>query len=157
MKKFVYAIMLAVLPVLAFSLSSCHDDDDLPDVTIGLDIENGTFVDGTIYVVQGDTLNVTGITIKNNEAGKGAALTNVRYYLNGFFIGESLFSPFPASGLTDDETPVGKYDLGISCTVLAVDKSIAEAVLNYPFQVVESAEDIPSDGSASDARTVTLK
>lgn len=156
-KKFVYAIMMAVLPVLAFSLASCDDDDDLPNVSISLDVQNGTFVDGTIYVVQGDTLNVTGIVVKNNEEGKAAAVTNVKYFLDGFFIGESIFSPFPAYNLTDAETPEGNYDLGITCTVLAVDKSIAQAVLNYPFKVVASADDIPSTGTPSDTRTVHLK
>lgn len=159
MKKIFYSILLAVLPVMAMSLVSCSDDSDLPDVNIALDVENGTMVDGTIYVVKGDTLNVTGINVTNNEAGKGAAVTNVRYYVDGYFIGESIFSPFPAYTITDAETPVGSYDLGVACTVLAADKSIASAALNYPFKVVESADDIPSGTSRSTtaARTVSLK
>lgn len=158
MKKLFYSILLAVLPVMAMSLVSCNDDNDLPDVNIALDVENATMVNGTIYVVQGDTLNVTGIRVTNNEAGKGAAVTNVKYYIDGYFIGESIFSPFPAYNITDADTPVGKYDLGVSCTVLAADKSIAAAALNYPFQVVESAEDIPTDGTPSTtaSRTISL-
>ncbi len=161
MKKLFYSFLLAVLPVMAMSLTSCSNDDDLPNVNIALDIENGTMVDGTIYVVQGDTLNVTGITVTNNEAGKNAAVTNVRYYINGYFIGESLFSPFPADCITDANTPVGNYDLGVSCTVLAPDKSIATAALNYPFKVVESADNIPGGTSrsatATAVRSVSLK
>ncbi len=161
MKKLFYSMLLAVLPVMAMSLASCSNDDDLPDVNIALDVENGTMVDGTIYVVQGDTLNVTGISVTNNEAGKNAAVTNVRYYVNGYFIGESLFSPFPAYTITDEETPVGSYDLGVACTVLAPDKSIASAALNYPFKVVASADDIPGGASrsagATATRTVSLK
>lgn len=158
MKKLFYSMLLAILPVMAFSLVSCSDDKDLPDVNIALDVENATMVNGTIYVVQGDTLNVTGIRVTNNDANKGAAVTNVKYYIDGYFIGESVFSPFPAYNLTDADTPVGKYDLGVSCTVLAVDKSIASAALNYPFEVVASADDIPSDGTPSTtvSRTISL-
>lgn len=152
-------MLLAVMPVLALSLASCNNEDDLPDVNIELNVENGTMVDGTIYVVQGDTLNVTGITVTNNEAGKGAAVTNVRYFVDGYFIGESLFSPFPAYNITVADTPVGSYDLGVACTVLAADKSIASAALNYPFRVVASADDIPGTPtrSATATRTVSLK
>lgn len=161
MKKLFYSLLLAVLPVMAMSLASCSNDDDLPDVNIALDVENGTMVDGTIYVVQGDTLNVSGITVTNNEAGKGATLTNVRYYIDGYFYGESLYAPFPAYEITTESTPVGTYDLGVSCTVLAVDKSIATAALNYPFKVVASVDDIPGGTSRSATttayRTVSLK
>lgn len=153
MKKLFYSFLLAVLPVMAMSLASCSNEDDLPDVNIALDVENGTMVDGTIYVVQGDTLNVTGITVTNNEAGKAAAITNVRYYVDGYFIGESLFSPFPAYTVTDAETPAGSYDLGVACTVLAPDKSIASAALNYPFKVVASADEIPGGASRSASAT----
>lgn len=154
MKKLVYAIMFAVLPVLAVSLASCNDDDDLPNVKIGLEVENATIVDGTIYVVQGDTLNVAGITVTNNEAGKNAGVTNVKYYIDGFFLGESFFAPFPAYNLTDVNTPVGSYDLGITCTVLAVDKSIAIGALNYPFKVVASADDIPNGNASTSTSSV---
>lgn len=157
LKKFVYAIMMAIVPVLAFSLSSCSDDDDLPNVNVSLEVENGTIVDGTIYVVQGDTLNVEGIKITNNEAGKGAAVTNVKYFVDGFYIGESLFAPYPAYNITDIDTPKGSYSLGITCTVLAVDKTVAQAVLNYPIKVVASAEDIPGAGASSAVKTVSLK
>lgn len=159
MKKFFYSVLLAIMPVVALSLASCSNDDDLPDVSIDLQVENGTMVDGTIYVVQGDTLNVTGIYVTNNDAGKDAAITNVRYYVDGYFIGESPFSPYPAYCITDAETPVGNYDLGVACTVLAPDKSIASAALSYPFRVVKSAEDIPggSSRSAVATRTISLK
>ncbi len=156
-KRFAYAIMMAVLPVLAFSLASCSDDDDLPNVDVSINVENGSIVDGVIYVVQGDTLNIEGIKITNNEAGKGAAVTNVRYFVNGFYIGESLFAPYPAYNITDAETPEGSYSLGITCTVLAVDKSVAQAVLTYPIKVVAQATDVPGSGSPSASKTVSLK
>lgn len=148
MKKFIYSILFAVLPLMAVSFVSCSDDDDLPNVDITVDVDNATIVNGTIYVVQGDTLDITAVNVKNNDTSKNAAITNVRYFIDGYYFGTSFFQPYPAYNITDADTPVGKYQLGITCTVLAVDKSIAQGVLSYPIVVVASADQIPS-GSAT--------
>lgn len=158
MKKWFYLMLLAVIPTMAISFASCNDDDDLPDVDISLSVDKGTVVDGTIYVVQGDTLQIASINVVNNEPNKGAAITNVNYYWDGIYYAPAVFSPFGMTFVTDEETPVGNHDIGISCTVLAVDKSIATAVLNYPVKVVASADDIPTaTGSQDIVNTASLK
>lgn len=149
MKKFIYSILFAVLPLMAVSFVGCSNDDDLPNVDITVDVDNASIVNGTIYVVQGDTLDVTAVNIKNNEANKGAAITNVRYFIDGYYFGTSFFQPYPAYNITDVNTPVGKYQLGITCTVLAVDKSIASGVLSYPIVVVANADEIPSGATTT--------
>lgn len=149
MKKYIYSILFAILPIMAISFVACDDDDDLPNVDITLDVENASIVDGTIYVVQGDTLNVTSVIVKNNDAGKGAAITNVRYFIDGYYFGTSYFSPYPAYNITDADTPVGKYQLSLTCAILAVDKSIASGLLVYPVVVVANADEIPSGVAAT--------
>lgn len=149
---------MAVLPVVALSFASCDNDDNLPDVKFSLSVENAEIVDGTIYVVQGDTLNVTGVSVTNNEAGKPAAVTNVRYFIDGFYLGNSIFAPYPAYNLTTVDTPEGNYQLGITCTILAEDKSIAIGNIIYPIKVVAASSDIP-DGPAvtTSTRTMSVK
>lgn len=152
MKKFIYSILFAVLPLMTVSFASCSDDNDLPDVNISVDVDNATIVNGTIYVVQGDTLDITSVNVKNNDSNKAAAINNVKYFIDGYYFGTSFFAPYPAYNITDVNTPVGKYQLGITCTVLAVDKSIASGVLSYPIVVVANAEEIPS-GTATTSIT----
>lgn len=158
MKKWFYLMLLAVLPVMAVSFAACDDDDDLPDVDISLSVDKGTVVDGTIYVVQGDTLQIASINVVNNEANKAAAITNVNYYWDGIYYAPAVFQPFGMTFVTNDSTPVGSHDIGISCTVLAVDKSIATAALNYPVIVVSDSLDIPTpDGTNAIVDTASLK
>ncbi len=152
MKKWYYLLILAILPVMAVAFASCNDDDDLPDVNISLTVDKGTVVDGVIYVAQGDTLQVASINVENNESGKGAGITNVNYYWDGYYYAPAVFSPFSMTFPTSDQTPVGDHSIDITCTVLAVDKSIASAVLSYPVKVVASADEIPSN---PDSPTIT--
>ncbi len=158
MKKWFYLMLLAVMPLMAVSLASCDDDDDLPNVDISLSVDKGTVVDGTIYVVQGDTLQIASVNVVNNEPNKGAAITNVNYYWDGVYYAPAIFSPYGMTFVTSEKTPVGSHGIGISCTVLAVDKTIATAVMSCPVQVVAGAEDIPTpDGSQSIVTTTSLK
>lgn len=144
MKKWYYLLILAILPVMATAFTSCHDDDDLPDVNISLTVDKGTVVDGVIYVAQGDTVQVASINVENNQGDKGAGITNVNYYWDGYYYAPSVFSPFGMTFPTTDQTPVGDHSIDITCTVLAVDKSISTAVLSYPVKVVASVDEIPN-------------
>ncbi len=144
MKKWFYLMLVAVLPVMAASLASCNDDDDLPNVDISLTVDKGTVVDGTIYGVVGDTIQIASINVVNNEAGKAATVTNVNYYWDGVPYGPSAFSPFGMTFPIPEDMTVGDYQIGITATVLAVDKSIAVAALTYPVKIVASADEIPS-------------
>ncbi|MCD8387597.1 MAG: hypothetical protein LUD17_12015 [Bacteroidales bacterium] len=147
MKKMFY-LLIAALPIMAIAFASCSNDDDLPNVDISLDVSEGTVVDDTIYVVQGDSLVISGITVTNNEEGKAATVTNVNYYWDGYFMGPSIFSPF-GFAISTENVSVGIHTIGVTCTVLAVDKSIATAALSFPVRVVESTTDLPeADASA---------
>lgn len=159
MKKWFYLMLLSVLPVMAASLASCDDDDDLPNVDISLSVDRGTVVDGVIYVVQGDTLQVASVNVVNNEPNKAAAITNVNYYWDGIYYAPAVFSPYGMTFVTSESTPIGSHDIGISCTVLAVDKSIATAALNYPVKVVADADEIPEPTTDTHAivNTTSLK
>jgi len=139
--------MLAVLPAMAMSFAACHDDDDLPNVTIKIVTdESNPVVNGTIYVVQGEDLTIKAIEVTNNETGKGAAITQANYYWDGALVYVSPFSPFGCELSTSETTALGTHNLDITTTVLAVDKEIASAIIGYKVMVVESVADIPDGG-----------
>lgn len=150
MKKKWYVLLLAaVLPMLAASLVACDDDDDLPNVNIGIDVAQGTVVDDVIYVVQGDSIQIAAIDVVNNEEGKGAAVSNVTYYWDNIFYAPSVFSPFGMTFPITENVPLGKHVIGVSCSVLAVDKTLATAALTYPVMVVADAAEIPSGATGN--------
>lgn len=160
MKKWkFYAAMLAVLPMMAFIFSSCTDEDDLPDVNISLEVEQGVVSDGVIYVVQSEPIEIAGIKVVNNDANKDAAVTNVNYYWDGYFYAPSVFYPFGMTFQTSENTTLGNHSIDVTCTVLAVDKSVSTATLSFPVKVVASAEDLPAveGGSRTLVRTATMK
>ena len=160
MKKWkFFAAMLTVLPMMAFVFSSCTDDNDLPDVNISLEVEKGVVSDGVIYVVQADTIDIAGIKVVNNDANKGAAVTNVNYYWDGYFYAPSVFYPFGMTFPTSENTTLGNHSIDITCTVLAVDKSISTATLSFPVKVVASVDDLPAVevGSRTLVRTASMK
>lgn len=143
-KSLLYSLLLMAVPVLGFT--SCNDDDDLPDVSFQLNVENAVETDGAIYVVRGDTLKITGIDVINNEKDKSAIITAATYYWDAFRVGTSLVPPFAFSFATNDETPLGHHEIAIECPVYAVDKSAAVANLFYSVEVVAAESDIPTTG-----------
>lgn len=154
--------MLLALP-MAFAFTSCDDDNDLPDVTMGITVSDAVQNGDMIYVVQGDTLKIDGIEVKNNEAGKNAAITSATYYWDGVPQGVSIISPYGFDLITvqtTDEvqgTPLGNHQLVINCPLLAEDKEVATAVLSYTVKVVQSADDIPDGGQTAIVSTPTLR
>ena len=67
MKKVFYFLLVA-LPIL---LVSCDNDDDVfPRVKMSLDVSGVTIVDGTAYVVQGDTFKVNDIKYEDGRIVK---------------------------------------------------------------------------------------
>ncbi len=142
MKKLYYFLLLALPMIMA---TSCDDDDnDLPDVDISLEISGGVNVDGTIYVVRGETLEITGITVTNRDPNKEAVITSATYYWDYREIGVSVTAPYGGTIATTENTALGDHLLQIECPLFAVDKSPATAVMTYNVVVVESADDIPS-------------
>ena len=74
MKKFFYFLLVA----LPFVLVSCDDDDEVfPRVKMSLDVSGVTIVDGTAYVVQGDTFKVNDVMVAPVDSN-----ANVVYELN---------------------------------------------------------------------------
>lgn len=149
MKK-LFALFLLALPMV-FAMTSCSDDDDLPNVSMSIDVDNAVHVGEDIYLVQGDTLKITGINITNNESGKGATIYRAQFRFANIMSYDQVVQPFqfylPTSDNPDngDYIPVGNYPLDVYCNIAAEDKTLAIAVLSYTVCVVASADDIPSD------------
>jgi hypothetical protein len=141
MKKLLYLLVMA-LP-LAFVSTSCNDDDDLPNVELNVSFSGGQFVEGTLFVVQGDTISIDSITITNLEKNKAAAITSATYYWDAVCLGTSIVHPFKFQIVTSESTPIGEHLLQIETPILAVDKSAAIGVVNYNVQVVADSLDIP--------------
>ncbi len=143
-KKLMAAALLA-LPLIGFV--SCSDNKDLPDVDYNIEIEGGTRVDGSVYVVRGDTLEVESITVSNREEGKAAMITSAAYYWDGYYIGTAVIAPYGMQIITDEDTALGKHALDIQTPLFAEDKEAATAVVGLQVVVVESTEDIPGGGA----------
>lgn len=146
MKKF-FSLMMIALPMLA--MVSCSDDKDLPDVDMNFQVENATRVDGKLYVVRGDTIQFTSITVTNKEAGKAAMITSANFYWDYYYLGSAIEEPFAFDINVGENTPVGKHILEVECPLFAVDKEPATAVIAFDVIVVQSADDIPDGGQAS--------
>ena len=154
-KVFFYMLLLAALPIIGFT--SCSDDDDLPDVDFSIQISDAVNVDGTIYVVRGDTLTIDSIGIVNNESNKSAIITAATYYWDAYRIATVAVPPYGFDFPTDENTPLGRHEIAIECPVYAVDKSPAVANLFYPVEVVENASDIPGGADSGTTSFVANK
>ena len=150
--------LLALLP-LALGFAACSDDNDLPNVDITTNFGDAKIVNGVVYVVQGETLTIEGLTITNKEEGKGAGISSANYYWDYVFVGTNPLPPYGFKFETTEDTPVGRHVLEIICPVFAVDKTLADALLAYNVQVVASPDDIPEGGESTDTTTpaVTAK
>ena len=145
--KNVVHLLLCVMSVLTFT--SCENDIDLPDVDFELEISSGIIVDGKIYSVVGDTLSIDAIKVINREHGKNAGIGYADYYWNTRLIGRSVCSPFGFKIVMRKNMTEQMHQLGIYAPVYAVDKDAAFAYLVYPVYVVNSAEDLPTNGAKS--------
>lgn len=146
-KKLLY-LLVCTLPVLGFT--ACHDDDeDIPNVDFSIQISGGEYSDGQIYAVAGTDLTIEGITVVNQEQGKGAMIPYANYYWDYSFLGQSVEQPYGYNIVIPEDYELGKHLLEITCPVYAVDKAPAYAILSYPVVVVESADQLPGDGTAT--------
>ena len=136
MKKLFY-LMLA-LPLF---MVSCSDDDDMPNVDITATFEGGTQVDGSYYVVQGDTLKVTGMSLINYGKDK-ATIGGVRYFLDYMPIGTSIVSPYGINIVTDN-LPVGNHLLQAEMPVYAVGYSMCTGYMAKKITIVQESADVP--------------
>jgi hypothetical protein len=141
MKKLLFACLLA-LP-LAFVAPSCDDDENLPDVELNVSFSGAKFIDGALFVVQGDTITIDSVTVTNLEKGKAAALMSATYYWDAFRLGTAVVQPYKFQIVTNDSTPVGQHLLQIETPILADDKSAAIGVVSYAVEVVADSTEIP--------------
>lgn len=147
MKKF----LLSLLPIVALMVfaTSCDDDKDLPNVEISFTFDNARSDNGTVYVVQGDTLHLDGITVTSLDKGKEAGISAFpRFYLNGVpapLFNISYTTPFSFDMEMDIPVSSEPYTLSMIANVFEVDKTIATAQCNIPIMVVATEEDIPDD------------
>lgn len=152
MKKLLSLLFIA-LP-LVFIFAACNDDKDLPDVSTGITVEHARILDNNIYVVRGDTLTIASLNIKNNEAGKNAIITSADYYF-----GRSQFTtvvaPFTYQRPTSADTASfwyiepGVYPLNIEMGIAAEDKALAFGLMEFNVNIVNNADDIPADATAT--------
>ncbi|MDE5628202.1 MAG: hypothetical protein K2I69_01430 [Muribaculaceae bacterium] len=145
MKKYLFLLLLLVP---ALSLVSCSDDHDLPNVDFNFTFENAVELDGTLYVVQGETFEIASIQVINKEEGKNALITAANYYWDYYFLGSTVQPPYGFEISVEENTPLGEHLLEVECPLYAVDKEPAFAVVAFNVKVVASAEDIPDEGSS---------
>lgn len=129
---------------MSFGFASCSDDNDLPNVDMSITISGAQAVDGTIYVVQGDTLSIEAITVKNLDSNKGAAITAATYFWDYYRLGTALMPPYGFDIATTTETTLGKHILEIESPLYASDKSPAVSIQVYDVVVVANADEIPA-------------
>lgn len=140
--------LLLFLPLIAL-VSSCKDDEgkSIPDVNFEMKVDNVVNADGEIYVVQGNDLTVTSLSVTNAEQGKAAMITAASYYWDYEFIGTTTQVPFGLKLNISENVEPGKHIFEVQCPVWAVDKEPAQAYLQYTVVVVESADQLPAEGS----------
>lgn len=152
MKKLFYLLFL--LPLAFFA--ACSDDDDLPEVDFTLTMSNVTQLNNTYYAIKGDTVKIDNVSVKS-LTGSAATVTGVRYYLDYLpIMSNPIMTPFSTYFLTD-KLPAQKYNLGITATVLQVDKSICSAAINVPLQLVESKDKLPEGAPEIGTYSTTMR
>ncbi|MCM1292151.1 MAG: hypothetical protein NC111_00315 [Bacteroides sp.] len=141
MKK-LYLLLLA-LPLM-FAAVSCHDDDDdMPQVKISLNYENGAVNGSNVYVVKPDTLVIESVNVTAVRPGHVATCVGpVNYWLSGYPIGTSFIAPFGARIATND-LEVGQYSLTLTMGIAEEGYSLATAMASVMVNVVADANDIP--------------
>lgn len=143
-------LLLSLLPAAALLMfASCDNDNDLPNVDISFTFDNARTDNGTVYVVEGDTLHLAAITVTSLEQGKQAGISAFpRFFLNG--VPAPLFNinyttPFSFDMEMDVPASDKPYTLSMIANVFQVDKTIATARCYIPVMVVASEDDIPDN------------
>lgn len=135
-------LALLLLPALMLAFTSCHDDDDLPQVSINTTYTGATMVDGTLYVVQEQEFAITSVVATPLREGKNAGITAVDYGIDGWNVGYTAVAPFAITFDAGTFT-VGKHLL--SMTMMIVEEGCSPATGYYATDlvVVATADEIP--------------
>lgn len=144
MKKIFY--LLLFLP-LAFTLASCGNDDEVPDVNLQAKVSDAVVSDNVIYIVKGETLKIDGITLVNNT-GKEAALGVVTYYLDGLVLGQCAIQPYGFE-MSTENLRTGMHQISAEMPIYVVDYPVCWGAFSFNINVVESADDLPSQPTAT--------
>lgn len=151
MKKLFYLLLLA-LPVIG--MTSCDDDDDLPNVSLTATIEGATRVDHTLYVVSGDVIDIKSINLIDNTK-KGAVIGSASYFWDYYRLGGTIVAPYGME-IDTDGVQLGNHLLQINVSIYAVDYSPCIGYMEYPVKIVASESDIPTEGDVETSPTVAL-
>lgn len=141
MKK--YLLYLLVVPLLA-TLVSCDSDDDFPPVDITVSIDGAVRQGNTLYVVQGDVLDIAAINMKDNTS-KGAVIGSATYFWDYYRVAGTITKPYSFS-LDTSNVALGRHLLQIEVSIYAVDYAPCLGYIGYDVVVVESSDQIPSSG-----------
>lgn len=153
MKKYIYLFISLLMPLMA--LTSCNDDDDLPQVDVTVSFGEMPVLDNVAYVVAGQPFVVNSVEAKSLN-GKECALGAVAYYWDGFLADINPIVPYNVSLPTAGMAP-GLHVFQVKANIYQVDKSIAAAWLQYKVQIVESESDIPADAVTPPSNTTTQR
>lgn len=140
MKKLIYLLFLLPLGFLA----SCSDDDNLANVDLNVTLSGVTDLNNTFYSVSNDSVRIDGVTA-SSLTDKQAAVTNIRYQINGVPVFGTWEDPFSIS-VPNELLKTGTNLINVYATVLQVDKSLTSAAVQFPLVVVDSASNLP-DGA----------
>ena len=136
-------ILFFMSALLVFAFSSCSDDSDLPLVDIDTTCSGAVMVDGTLYVVQDSTFEITSVIAQPIREGKKAMVTSVVYSLDGWIIGSTDVAPF---GVTFEPGTfsVGKHLLGMQMMIAEEGCTPAVGYYARDLVVVSSADEFPA-------------
>ena len=139
MKKF---LNIMLFMVLLTGLTSCHDDDNIPQVNFNVNYEGAVKKDGVFYVVRGDVFTITSVTVTPIDGSVHAELGPVTYAWDYSVLGTNFISPYGLSIDTSVE-PLGNHLLQLTATVIQEGKSLGQAAIGLPVKIVASLDDIP--------------
>lgn len=151
MKKLFYLLLMA-LPVIG--MTSCDDDDDVPDVSLSATFEGVTRVDHTLYVVSGETIDIESINLIDNTK-KGAVIGSASYFWDYYRLGGTIVAPYGMK-INTEGVQLGSHLLQIKVSIYAVDYSPCVGYMEYPVKIVASESDIPTEGDIEPSPTVSL-
>lgn len=147
MRRF-FALML-VLPALLMAMSACNDDDDAPVVNLHVAYNNAVGADGVLYVVQGQMLEFTAVTVTTTNPNKYAAITGAEYYWDGIPAGGTITEPFSAAFNTALYS-VGEHFVKIRVGIVERGYSPTFSVLTIPVVILSDDSQLPDGGTSGE-------
>lgn len=150
--RYLAAILLPIAAI--FFLSSCSDDNDLPDVDISMTYSGAVKVDGTLYASNEEPMQITSLSATAVRPDKNAAITGVTYSLDGWVVAVTNQPPFAVEFDTSSLQP-GRHLLTMSMTVAEEGCELAVAYQAVTLQIVPTDADIPA--TPGDGTETTLQ